>query len=156
MGSVAAIPPRALALDEGRDRRPLAWIASPPRGGARRGRAWRLAAVLEEFGYRTTIAEPPPEEPDLPDALAPDRLADLLAASLVGCDIVRPEVDLPVELAVAATRGIAVLALVPDEVPVDGLAAQLLEDSRATVVRYRRVDPHRALHERLLRDGPPV
>jgi hypothetical protein len=63
---------------------------------------------------------------------------------------VRPERDVPVELAVAATRGLPVLALVPSAVPVDGLARELLAACRATVLRYSRVEPHRVLHMRLV------
>jgi hypothetical protein len=141
------VTPPPAATTDGHDARPLACIASCGRGAARRRKDDRLAAVLGEFGYRCHVAEPDAGE----DAGFPeDRLAALEDARLVVCDVVRPAADLPAELAVAATRGIAVVALLPEGVPVDGLAGELLADCGATVVRYAGVEPHRALHARLL------
>lgn len=140
MSSLATSPPPPPAVAERPDGRPLAWIASVGGGATRRRKDDRLAAVLEEFGYRTHVADG-----------AEDPLADGLGdAGLVVCDVVRPDVDLPVELTLAGMRGIPVLVLLPEGVPVDGLAGAVLADARATVVRYFRVEPHRALHERLV------
>lgn len=140
MSSLATSPPRPPAHAERPDGRPLAWIASVGGGAGRRRKDDRLAAVLEEFGYRTYVADG-----------ADDPLADGLGdAGLVVCDVVRPDVDLPVELTLAGMRGIPVVVLMPAGVEADGLAAGVLSDAGATVVRYFRVEPHRALHERLV------
>ena len=124
---------------------PLACVASTGSGRGRRRKDDRLAAVLSEFGWSAHVAEA-----DEHTALGEDRLAALAAADLLVCDLVRPDRDVPVELAVAATRGIQVLALVPAEARLDGLAQELLADCRATVLRYARVEPHRVLHAGLL------
>ena len=124
---------------------PLACVASTGSGSARRRKDERLAAVLSEFGWSAHIAAT-----DEHTALGEDRLSALAAADLLVCDLVRPDRDVPVELAVAATRGIQVLALVPAAARLDGLAQELLDDCRATVLRYARVEPHRVLHAGLL------
>ena len=137
----AVLPPLpSPAVAERPDGRPLAWIASVGGGAARRRKDERLAAVLEEFGYRTYVADG-----------AEDPLADGLGdAGIVVCDVVRPDVDLPVELTLAGMRGIPALVLMPQGVEADGLARAVLADADATIVRYFRVEPHRALHERLV------
>ncbi len=117
---------------------PLACIAAARSGTARWRKDARLAAVLAEFGYRTTVAH------------GDDELWLDEAAKLVVCDLVNPRVDLPVQAALAATRGLDVLVLVPADVPIDGLAGELLADCGATVLRYDGVEPHRVLHARLL------
>jgi hypothetical protein len=127
------------------DHHPLACVASTGRGATRRRKDDRLAAVLSEFGWTAHVAAD-----DEQTVLGEERLAALAEADLVVCDLVRPGRDVPVELAVAATRGVAVLALVPEGVPLDGLARELLDDCGATVVRYARVEPHRVLHAGLV------
>jgi hypothetical protein len=117
---------------------PLACIAATRSGAARWRKDARLAAVLAEFGYRTSLMH---GEDDL--SLDAD-------TELVVCDLVNPRADLPVQVALAATRGLPVIALVPAGVPLDGLAADLLNSSGATVLRYDGVEPHRVLHQRLL------
>ena len=126
-------------------RLPLACISAGGRGAARRRKEERLAAVLSEFGFRTDVAEDPAAF-----GLDDRRVGAVTAASLIVCDVVRPEHDLPADLAVAATRGVPVLVLVPEGVPVEGLARELLDDCDATLVRYSRTEPHRALHARML------
>ena len=116
---------------------PLACVAATRSGAARWRKDTRIAAVLEEFGYRTQVVH------------GDDELSLDHAAEVVVCDLINPAVDLPVQVAVAATRGLEVLVLVPEGVPIDGLAADLLGRCRATVLRYDRVEPHRALHARL-------
>jgi hypothetical protein len=128
------------------DRRPLACVASTGTGSARRRKDARLAAVLSEFGWRADVVTGDDEY----GALGEERLAALAEADLLVCDLVRPGLDVPVELAVAATRGLPVLALVPSAVTLDGLASELLAQCRATVLRYARVEPHRVLHAGLL------
>ena len=61
-----------------------------------------------------------------------------------------PADDLPVEVALAATRGVAVVVLAPLGVVLDGMAGELIAQCDATVIRYDGVEPHRALHARLL------
>jgi hypothetical protein len=123
---------------------PLAYVASLGEGATRRRRDARIAAVLAEFGYRTVVSAPGEEV-----GLHPDRLDGVAAASVVVCDLVRPERDIPVEVAIAATRGIPVIALVPSGVPVIGAAASVLADAAATILRYDRAEPHQVLHARL-------
>ncbi|HEX8122787.1 MAG TPA: hypothetical protein VF549_16155 [Solirubrobacteraceae bacterium] len=123
---------------------PLAYVASLGEGSTRRRRDARLAAVLAEFGYRSVVGEPGEEV-----GIHPDRLDGVTGASVVVCDLVRPDRDVPVEVAIAATRDIPVVALVPAGVPIEGLAAQMLADARATIVRYDRAEPHHVLHARL-------
>jgi hypothetical protein len=117
---------------------PLACVAACSDGAARRRKDERLAAVLSEFGFRTRVVN---GEDDV--WLARD-------AKLVVCDLVNPADDVPVEIALAATRGVEVLVLIPEGVPLDGMTAALLADCRATVLRYDGVEPHRVLHRRLL------
>jgi hypothetical protein len=117
---------------------PLACIAATRTGAARWRKDARLAAVLAEFGYRTSIVHGD-------DALELDD-----DAALVVCDLVNPAVDLPVQVALAATRDLEVLVLMPEGVPLDGLAASLLARCRTTVLRYDGVEPHRVLHRQLL------
>jgi hypothetical protein len=126
---------------------PLAYVASLGDGPTRRRRDARLAAVLAEFGYRTIVSEPGEEL-----GIHPDRIAGVSDASVVVCDLVRPDRDIPVEVALAATRGVHVLALVPTGVPLVGAAAQVLTDSGATILRYDRAEPHHILHARLAED----
>jgi hypothetical protein len=121
----------------------IAYVASLGEGSTRRLRDARIAAVLSEFGYRAVVATPGEEV-----GLHPDRL-DVTSASVVVCDLVRPDHDIPVEVAIAATRGIPVIALVPSGVPLDGHAALVLDDADATILRYDRVEPHHVLHARL-------
>ena len=123
---------------------PLAYVASLGEGSTRRRRDARLAAVLAEFGYRAIVSEPGEEV-----GLHPDRIDGVTDASVVVCDLVRPERDIPVEVALAATRGVPVLALVPEGVPVIGAAAAVLNDAGATILRYDRAEPHQILHARL-------
>jgi hypothetical protein len=117
---------------------PLACVAAATDGAARRRKDGRLAAVLAEFGYRTLVVNGEQEA-----WLAED-------AKLVVCDLVNPCADIPIEVALASTRGAQVLVLVPEGVPIDGMAASLLADCGATVMRYDGVEPHRVLHARLL------
>jgi hypothetical protein len=116
---------------------PLACIAATRTGAARWRKDARLAAVLAESGYRTSIVH------------GDDELSLDDDAELVVCDLVNPAVDLPVQVALAATRGLDVLVLLPAGVPLEGLAADLLARCRATVLRYDGVEPHRVLHRRL-------
>src|SRR3712207_4362559 len=109
---------------------PLAYVASHGDGATRRRRDMRIAAVLAEFGYRTHVA---PAGPAL--GIGPDMLDLVSRATLVVCDLVRPDCDMPVEVAIAATRRVPVLALVPADVALDGMCAQLLEECGADVVR---------------------
>ena len=118
---------------------PLACVAASRGGLARARKDMRLAAVLSEFGYRTYVAAPGDEDVSLAEE-----------AELVVCDLVRPADDLPVEVALAATRGVEVVVLAPAAVAIDGMAADLLGLCDVTVIRYDGVEPHRALHARLL------
>jgi hypothetical protein len=145
MGSLATRR-RHAPTAEADDSRPLACVVSAGRGAARRRKDDRLAAVLSEFGWRAHVAAIDDDH----TALGEERLGALAACDLVVCDLVRPGSDIPVELAVAATRGVPVLALVPAGVALDGLARELLAQCRATVLRYVRVEPHRVLHAGLL------
>ena len=72
---------------------PLACVAAASDGAARRRKDARLAAVLSEFGYRSMCVNGEDEV-----WLAAD-------AKLVVCDLVNPADDLPIEVALAATRG---------------------------------------------------
>ena len=126
---------------------PIAYVASLGEGSTRRRRDARLAAVLAEFGYRTVVSEPGEEL-----GIHPDRIDGVAGAAVVVCDLVRPEHDIPVEVALAATRGIPVVALVPVGVPLIGAAAGVLTDARATILRYDRAEPHHILHARLAAD----
>jgi len=123
---------------------PLAYVASHGRGSTRRRRDMRIAAVLSEFGYRTHVPGGVAEI-----AIGPEMLADVAAADLVVCDLVRPDRDIPVEVAIAATRGIPVIALVPAEAVLAGCTAQLLDECGATILPYERAEPHQMLHARL-------
>ncbi|HEX8084181.1 MAG TPA: hypothetical protein VF529_07810 [Solirubrobacteraceae bacterium] len=123
---------------------PLAYVASLGEGSTRRRRDARLAAVLAEFGYRTVVSEPGEEV-----GIHPDRIEGVSSASVVVCDLVRPERDIPVEVALAATRGVPVIALVPAGVPLAGAAATVLADAGATVLRYDRAEPHHVLDAQL-------
>lgn len=116
----------------------FAYVASNGGSPTRRRRDGRIAAVLGEFGFTTCVS---------PDG--DERFGRVVDADVVVCDLVRPDRDIPVEVAVAATRGIRVLALVPADAPLEGCAAELLEDCRATVIRYAGVEPHQALDARL-------
>jgi len=120
---------------------PLAYVASHGGGGnTRRRRDWRIAAVLGEFGYDAEVSCA--EEPI---GIGPELLVRVSEAALVVCDLVRPDRDVPVEVAIAATRGIPVIALVPAAAELEGFTAQLLEECGATILRYDRVEPHHAL-----------
>lgn len=123
---------------------PLAYVASHGGSATRRRRDMRIAAVLAEFGYRTHVAA----DGSAP-GLGPEMLAQVSAASVVVCDLVCPDRDVPVEVAIAATRGVDVLALVPAAAELEGCAAQLLLECGATIVRYDRAEPHQVLHARL-------
>ena len=123
---------------------PLAYVASCGGNATRRRRDVRIAAVLAEFGYRTHA----PAAESVP-GLGPEMLDLVDEAKLVVCDLVRPDEDLPVEVAIAATRGTPVLALVPADAVVAGLTAQLLDESGAQIIRYARAEPHQVLHARL-------
>jgi phage replication-related protein YjqB (UPF0714/DUF867 family) len=123
---------------------PLAYVASLGASGTRRRRDTRIAAVLAEFGYRTLVSEPGEEV-----GLHPDRLDGVAEAAVVVCDLVRPEHDIPVEVAIAATRGIPVIVLAPAGVAIEGTTARLLADCDTTVIRYERAEPHVVLHARL-------
>ena len=117
---------------------PLACIAATRGGTARWRKDSRLAAVLAEFGYRTCLAS------------GDDDLELDIDAELVVCDLVNPSADLPVQVALAATRGLDVIVLAPAGVPIVGLAADLLARCNTTILRYDGVEPHRVLHARLL------
>ncbi|HEV2061449.1 MAG TPA: hypothetical protein VGR12_01245 [Solirubrobacteraceae bacterium] len=123
---------------------PLAYVASCGGGASRRRRDARIAAVLAEFGYRTELAITDPAA-----ALGPETLERVSAATLVVCDLVRPDEDIPVEVAIAATRRVAVLALIPADAPLGGITAQLLRECGADILRYDRAEPHQVLHARL-------
>ena len=148
MGPLAAAVRRAASAAGDDDARPLACVASTGSGPARHRKDARLAAVLSEFGWRTHVSAEG-EQLNLGDR----RLEALAGADLVVCDVVRPDRDLPVELAVAATRGVPVLALVPEGVVLDGMALELLRDCGASILRYARVEPHRVLHSRLVAES---
>jgi hypothetical protein len=117
---------------------PLACVAACRGGFARARKDGRLAAVLSEFGYHPYLGG------------ADDDAWRDGDAELVVCDVVCPAEDMPVEVALAAMRGVAVIALVPGAVPVDGLPADLLAGCDATILRYDGVEPHRVLHAWLL------
>ena len=119
---------------------PFALVTSYGGGNTRRRRDWRIAAVLGEFGYRAQVT-------GSEDALGigPEMLTRVSEAALVVCDLVRPDRDVPVEVAIAATRGVPVVALVPAAAPLDGCTAELLDGCGATILRYDRVEPHHAL-----------
>ena len=117
---------------------PLACIAATRSGAGRFRKDGRLAAVLAEFGYRTCVVH------------GDDELWLDSDTELVVCDLVNPFADLPVQVALAATRGLDVIVLAPAGVPIDGLAADLLARCNTTVLRYDGVEPHRVLHARLL------
>jgi hypothetical protein len=138
---------RAAPTAEADDPRPLACVVSTGCGAVRRRKDDRLVAVLSEFGWRAHVTAATEDEYA---GLGEDRLTALAACDLVVCDLVSPARDVPMELAVAATRGVPVLALVPSAVALDGLAQDLLGQCRATVLRYARVEPHRVLHAGLL------
>jgi hypothetical protein len=123
---------------------PLAYVASVAGGSTRRRRDMRIAAVLAEFGYRTRTS---PAGPEL--TIGPDMLDGVSEADLVVCDLVRPDRDIPVEVAIAATRGIPVIALVPAAAVLGGCTAQLLDECGATILPYERAEPHQMLHARL-------
>jgi hypothetical protein len=125
---------------------PLAYVASrasadgPYRGRILKDRA--LAAALEAAGLRTHVSSCLTDLPATGDA----RHA-LESASLLVVDLVRPDRDLPVEVAVAATLGTRarVLVLVPDGIAIDGLAREVLRACRRIeIVRYQG-SPARAL-----------
>jgi hypothetical protein len=115
---------------------PLACVATCSDGPSRRRKDARLAAVLAEFGYRAVVVNGEDEV-----WLPPD-------AALVVCDLVNPFADVPIEVALAATRGVPVVALVPEAVVIESFTAALLDDCRAHVLRYDGVEPHRVLHAR--------
>jgi hypothetical protein len=142
--AATSIPTLPLPSPARRPSGALAYVASHGEGATRRRRDTRIAAVLAEFGYRTYL-------PAAGDqfGIHADRLARVAEADLVVCDLVRPDRDIPVEAAIAATRGIAVVALVPADAPIDGCAGQLLVECGATVIRYARAEPHQVLHARL-------
>ena len=119
---------------------PIALVTSHGGGNTRRRRDWRIAAVLGEFGYRAQVGSG-----DETIGIGPETLARVSEAALVVCDLVRPDRDVPVEVAIAATRGIPVIALVPAAAPLGGCTAQLLDECGATILRYDRVEPHHAL-----------
>jgi hypothetical protein len=122
----------------------LAYVASAGGGTTRRRRDTRIAAVLAEFGYRTYV----PAAGDEP-GLQADRLARVAEAAVVVCDLINPDRDIPVEVAIAATRRTPVVALVPTDAPLEGWAADLLADCGASVLRYGRAEPHQVLHATL-------
>ena len=118
---------------------PLACVAASAIGTSRARKDARLAAVLAEFGYSTYVATGGEDEVWLDER-----------ARLVVCDLVSPSADRPVEVALAATRGVEVIVLVPHGVAIEGIARELLDACDATVIRYDGVEPHRVLHQRLL------
>ena len=122
----------------------LAYVASAGGGSTRRRRDARIAAVLAEFGYRTYLPEPGDEA-----GLQADRLARVAEAAVVVCDLIQPGRDIPVEVAIAATRGTPVLALLPEDAPLEGWVADLLAESGAVLLRYSRAEPHHVLHATL-------
>jgi hypothetical protein len=117
---------------------PLACVAASRGGVSRARKDTRLAAVLSEFGYRTYVADRGDDDVWLDEE-----------AELVVCDLVCPADDLPVQVALAATRGVPVLVMVPADVEVDGIAGDLLAGCDATFLRYDGVEPHRVLHATL-------
>ena len=122
----------------------LAYIASHGGSSTRRRRDARIASVLAEYGYDAYIA-PPGEDA----GVSADRLARLGEADVVVCDLVCPDHDLPVEVAIASARQIPVLALIPAEATIDAWAADLLDECGSSISRYARAEPHQALDARL-------
>ena len=100
----------------------------------------RLAAVLEEIGLRTHVAKA-----DSPFGLDDAAERALGEATAVLCHVVSGS-DLPVEVALAAVRGIPVVAVLPEGAEPDGLAAEVLESADAHQVRYSGGEPRRLLH----------
>src|SRR5689334_3026987 len=94
---------------------PLACVAACRFGTTRARKDGRLAAVLSEFGYSTYVSTGGDEEVWLDEE-----------TTLVVCDVVRPDEDLPVEVALAAMRGVEVIVLAPEGVVIAGMAAELL------------------------------
>ena len=141
---VTASPPRLPLPSPAGRTGALAYVASHGGGSTRRRRDARIAAVLAEFGFRTYVA---PAGDEL--GIHADRLARVAEADIVVCDLVRPDRDIPVEVAIAATRRIPVLALVPSDAPIEGCAAKLILECGATIMRYHRAEPHQVLHARL-------
>lgn len=123
----------------------LAYIAAHGGGSTRRRRDARIASVLAEYGYGAYVA-PPGEDA----GVSADRLARLAEADVVVCDLVCPDHDLPVEVAIASARQIPVLALVPTDATIDAWVADLLDGCGATIIRYARAEPHQALDARLM------
>ena len=120
---------------------PLAYVA-PARDMAGRPvgqcAAEQLASVLAEFGMRTVVGGGAPGLP-----MAGDTRAQIEGASMVVVDVVRPSEDLPVEVAIAQMLDIQVIARVPADAEIRGLAGDLLAD--AVVVRYDGQPPRHAL-----------
>jgi hypothetical protein len=126
---------RPIAAPAGERRRRVALVACDgPEGGVRRRArtAQALAAVLEEAGMSALVGS----EGNVRDA------------DLVVCDVIRPDRDLPAEVALAALHGVPVVALMPAAVRIEGLAAELLAGAR--IVRYDGRPSHQALHRALL------
>ena len=123
---------QAVAMDT------LAYIASHGGGSTRRRRDARIASVLAEYGYGAYVA-PAGDDP----GVSADRLARLGEADVVVCDLVCPDHDLPVEVAIASARRIPVLALVPADAMIDAWAADLLDGLRRDdhPLRARRAAP---------------
>lgn len=122
---------------------PLACVATCSDGLSRRRKDSRMAAVLSEFGFRTLLVNGEDEV-----WLAED-------ARLVVCDVISPDRDIPIEVALAGTRGVRVVILMPEGVPLSPMASALLEDCGAEILRYDGVEPHRVLHRELLTGRAP-
>jgi hypothetical protein len=122
----------------------FAYVASHAAGSTHRRQDTRIVSVLAEYGYGAYLA---PEGDDA--GVTADRLAHLAEADVVVCDLVWPDHDLPVEVAIASARSIPVLALVPADVIVHAWVDDLLCGCGATIIRYERAEPHQALDARL-------
>ena len=127
-------------LPPGDDPAPLVYVA-----GHGHRIELRLAAVIEEFGLRTHVGAA--GSPLALDAAATEALDE---AAVLLCHVVRPS-ELPVEVALAAVRGLPVVAIVPHGVALDGLAGEVLAEAGARIVRYAGSEPHRLLHGGLAR-----
>lgn len=127
---------------------PLAYVA-PRRSSPQRQLEERMAAAAAALGMRTHIGAGADDGGDDDDTLDPRCDAALDGAHVVICHVVGPD-DVPVEVALAAVRGIPVLAFVPAAVDLAVRAAQLLAGANAKICRYASVSPETLLDDALL------